>query len=156
MGMHRISIDLFDETIRAVVAEYVTQISHEAKRRSFLAANELKTASAEVLAGERSGRIYRIPETKKRYQASAPGEAPASRLNDLRKSWLPQSHAEQRGKALMLKAEIASNIPYADYLEHGTKNENGEWRIKPRPYHNAIRAKAIPRVKAIYKRRYFH
>lgn len=38
------------------------------------------------MTGNKSGRIYKIPGTQRRYQASAPGQAPAVRTGALRTS----------------------------------------------------------------------
>jgi hypothetical protein len=73
-----------------------------------------------ILTGARSGRIYQIPGTKKDYTASAPGEAPAVRLGDLRTSY----------RFVIKKYEglIGSPLAYALDLEKGTSH------MAPRPH----------------------
>lgn len=72
------------------------------------------------LTGSRSGRIYRIPGTSRRYTASAPGEAPATRTGDLRTSY--------RFKVYQKSAVVGSPLMYALHLEKGTS------KMAPRPH----------------------
>lgn len=70
--------------------------------------------------GPKSGRIYRVPGTTDEfYQASAAGEAPAIASGDLRDDWgiYPENLAQQRNRQVV----IGSTLPYAKYLEDGTK-----------------------------------
>lgn len=76
------------------------------------------------LTGSRSGRSYRIPGTKKRYTASKPGQAPASRTGTLRSSYRFQ--ISRRGGDPV--GEVGSPEEYALYLEKGTD------RMAPRPH----------------------
>lgn len=76
------------------------------------------------LTGQRSGRSYRIPGTKKRYTASKPGEAPASRTGVLRSSYRLQV-VKRGGEPI---GEVGSPEEYALYLEKGTEN------MAPRPH----------------------
>ena len=89
----------------------------------------LKGAIKETLTGNRSGRVYRVPGTKKNYTASAPGEAPASRTGTLRNAI---SHAVNKAKltAVVGPRLLGSdpNKQYPLWLEFGTK------KIAPRPY----------------------
>ena len=74
----------------------------------------------EELTGEREGRTYRIPGTEKTYQASKPGEPPASRVGDLRRKYTFRT----KGHA----AEVGNPLEYAYYLEKGTR------KMAPRPH----------------------
>lgn len=83
------------------------------------------------LVGERSGRIY-IYEGRE-HQASAPGEPPAYRSGDLRKS-ITNSGVQWDGDNAF--GEVGSDMPYARILEYGGIAGNGA-RILPRPYISA-------------------
>lgn len=72
------------------------------------------------LSGARRGRSYTLPVVKAKYQASAPGEAPATRTGDLRKSY--------GFRIQPYLAEIGSPLDYALFLEKGTRN------MAPRPH----------------------
>ena len=89
----------------------------------------LKGAIKETLTGNRSGRTYRVPGTKKDYTASAPGEAPASRTGTLRNAI---SHAVNKAKltAVVGPRLLGSdpNKQYPLWLEFGTK------KMAPRPF----------------------
>lgn len=60
------------------------------------------------------------------YQASAPGEAPASRTGRLRQSFFATIEPSKDGNSH--NAIIRTSVLYADDLEYGTK------RVAPRPY----------------------
>lgn len=77
-----------------------------------------------TLSGVRSGREYRVPGTRRKYRASAPGQAPASRTGQLR---------QRRGVRVERNRDsvivfVGSNVPYARHLERGTAN------MAPRPF----------------------
>lgn len=68
----------------------------------------------EVLIGNRSGQWYRVPGTKRTYRASLPGEAPATRLGDLRRSYRV---GNVEGSGLNANVKVGSNLKYAPVLE---------------------------------------
>lgn len=76
------------------------------------------------LAGDRSGRIYRIPGTRKTYTASAPGEPPASRTGELRQHI--GTKVEQRGRKI--SGQVGTDVEHGTFLEKGTRD------ILPRPW----------------------
>lgn len=90
----------------------------------FAASLHMQGKIQETLAGQRSGRPYRVPGTKVTYTASAPGEAPAVRLGDLRRSI--NYKIEQEADEVI--GRIGSELDYGLYLERGTLN------IAPRPW----------------------
>lgn len=98
------------------------------------AALEVRTEAQNSMRPPKSGRIYKVPNFAKTYQASAPGEAPAIRTGNLRSSII----TEFIGKC---HRRIGTNVEYAKYLELGTK------RIGARPF---LRP-ALEKVAAKYK-----
>ena len=64
----------------------VKDIRSAVQNRTYRASNELRNAALHVLRGKRSGRLYRVPNTKQKYRASAPGEPPAARTGAFRLS----------------------------------------------------------------------
>jgi phage gpG-like protein len=83
----------------------------------------------------KSGRIYRVGKTPsakqkargakfREHQASAPGEAPAIDTGALRRS---VTHKIVKDSWAHYRATIGSKLPYAAYLEFGTRH------IEPRP-----------------------
>ena len=74
----------------------------------------------QILVGTRSGRFYYIPGTKKLYQASAPGEAPARMFGDLARDYKPSVKG--------FEGAVGAVLLYALMLEKGTK------KMKPRPH----------------------
>ena len=77
-----------------------------------------------VLTGTRSGRVYIIPATKVKYQASAPMEAPAIRLGDLRQKY----NYKVLGHGFNAIGYVGNPLPYAPMLEYGTS------KMQPRPH----------------------
>lgn len=100
------------------------------------------------LTGQRSGRVYPVPGTgqvesveitdkngKRRkvrklvgarfYTASAPGEAPAVRFGDLRKTIRYKMILDRPG---VIAAQVGSPLEYAIHLEFGTR------KMAPRPF----------------------
>jgi len=135
--------------IKTEVDKIVGKITLQAKSRAFRAANTLKNSALEVLRGQRSGRIYRAPFSKRKYTASAPGEPPAVRSGDLRRSWRPMTGSEGAGDTLTIKPAIVTNVEYAPYLEHGTKKG-----MAPRPFEERIIQNAMPKVTKIFSEPY--
>ncbi len=91
----------------------------------------LRDAIKVKLTGDRSGRSYYVPGTRKLYTASAPGEPPASRLGNLMKAI---SHKVNKGK---LEAFVGPRLlgkdpdkQYPKWLEFGTP----KGQMSPRPY----------------------
>lgn len=134
--------------IRGAVAKAVEQINWEVQSRAFRAANELRNSSLTVLRGQRSGRVYRRPFASGHYTASAPGEPPAVRSGDLRRSWRQNTRSERGPQGLTVRPAIITNVPYAAMLDEGTR------KMAPRPYKDAVIENAKPRIKAIYREPY--
>lgn len=101
-----------------------------AEKAVFAAALYFEGAVKRTLTGARSGRIYRIGRRGRTYQASAPGEPPASRTGALRQSI---THTDPQWSGDNVWVEVGSNLPYAAILEYGGVSWNGA-RILPRPY----------------------
>jgi hypothetical protein len=142
-------------------------LTDEIERRVHQCVEVVRTETLKVLSGSRSGRWYAIPGTKsryrnarqqivrsraksdtgrahlKRYQASAPGEAPATRLGGLRQSMRTLLEADARA----VTGFVGSDLPYSVYMEKGTK------RIRPRPFLSRAFASTRGEIRAILSRR---
>lgn len=75
-----------------------------------------KTLLTEVLVGQRTGRWYTLPGTKgrKKWRASRPGEPPATRLGDLRRSYKLGKLEVSPGR---VQIKLGNNLVYAPILE---------------------------------------
>lgn len=124
------------------------KVKNQMRVRGVRAANEMRNASNLVLRGQRSGRIYRVPHSKRYYQASAPGEPPAVRTGALRQSFVPRSKGYEDGSTFVVEAEIHTNTKYAGWLDEGTA------KMAARPYSKRIQDKAYPKVKRIFEEPY--
>ena len=131
--------------------EIAEKIQHQMESRAVRASYELYNASQLVLRGQRHGRRYRVPGTKRYYTASAPGEPPAVRTGAFRMSWQPKS---QR-----VFGTYFSRIE-SDYRVGGGRHnlgdllENGTSRMAPRPYSDQIIQRAEKNINAIYSEPY--
>lgn len=119
--------------------------------RAYRASNELHSAEFRVLRGRRSGRVYRVPNTRRHYRASAPGERPAQRTGAFRLSW--HSSVPAAGNPYIARIESGLKAGKSGYVL-GELLENGSSRMAPRPYQEEIIEKALPAVKRIYKEPY--
>lgn len=142
--------------IENVCKEISTKISIGMRSRGYRAANELRNASQLVLRGQRSGRRYRVPGTRKHYTASAPGEPPAVRTGAFRASWQPK---QKVNVGTHNQVSVTSYIESRQRTDNGSYNlgpllENGSGRMAPRPYKEKIQEKAKPKIVKIYKEPY--
>ena len=138
--------------IEMIVQQYVEHIKHQMQSRSYRVANEMRNESQKVLRGQRSGRRYRVPNTKAYYTASAPGEPPAVRTGTFRRSWQAKSYAD--GDNVHSVIESNATTENGKYLL-GEMLEEGTSKMAPRPYKQRILEKARQQAMRIYKEPYF-
>lgn len=139
-----------------VSEEVIDTVTTQMKSRAERATHQLRNAKIEVMRGNRSGRVYRIPSTGATYRASAPGEPPAKRTGAFSSSMRRASYAEGSGKNLTVHATLQSK------LRVGGKNkvllsqilEEGTGKMAPRPYKEAILKIAKPKITKIFKEPY--
>lgn len=135
--------------IQEKIGRKVESVNRQAVSRGIQAVNALRNAEMEVLEGQRSGRVYRKPDSKATYTASAPGEPPARRTGNLRLHWNGRVIKESISSGgIVVTAELESQEPYAGILEHGSR------RMAPRPFVEKIKEKAMPEIKKIYGKPY--
>lgn len=132
------------------VNKVTSEITDQMKSRGVRAANELTRAKNAVLRGRRSGRQYRVPNTRRKYTASAPGEVPAQRTGQYRLKWDEKSYAE--GNTVHSQIESHVRTENGKY-NLGTLLEEGSpgGKIAPRPHKKKIADKARPNIVKIFK-----
>lgn len=144
-------------------------IKHQMVSRAYRGANELRNASQLILRGNRGGRRYKVPGTYKRqrdkasgkmkngryYTASAPGEPPAVRTGAFRMSWQPRTYIDYTSGSYGTVSEISSTqrTDNGKYLL-GEILEDGTGKMAPRPHHQKIQQKALPKILKIYNEPY--
>lgn len=134
------------DEVREAVEKKVKHISMKIRSKAARVNNALRNAELEVLKGQRSGKRYRKPDSKRTYQASSPGESPARRTGKLRLDWARGVEGVTSGSdEVKYTAYIESQVPYAGYLEHGTS------KMAPRPYVDKIKEKALPEIERIVR-----
>ena len=139
----------YERLIHPKIQEVTGIVDKKILSRAFYSLNALRNAELDVLSGQRSGKIYKKPNVKKYYKASAAGEPPASRTGALRLHWNGVvKNATSYGNGIRVLAEIESNSEYAGYLEHGTS------KMAPRPFVKRIRDNAEPEVRKIFEAPY--
>ena len=136
--------------ISGAVHGFVQDVEKQVASRAERAAHVIRKYELSVLSNnpKRSGKVYRKPASNKTYTASAPGEPPALRTGDLRRSFRPLAKSEIVQSAKHYTPGIRTDVKYAPFLEDGTN------RISPRPYAEEIKQKAFPEVKAIFEEKY--
>ena len=110
-----LTIQVIDNTL-----PILNRFNREHQARLTAAGQEWHKAVVKKLRGSRTGRLYKVPGTERTYRASKPGEAPASRLGDLRTSY----------RFIVKKSEalVGTPLKYAVALEKGTR------KMAPRPH----------------------
>lgn len=141
------------QLIGKTIAVTLKGMQREVSQRAYRASNELRNASLYILRGRRSGKRYKVPNTGKKYKASAPGESPAVRTGVFRLSWGTHIHVEKKGVHFRAVSSIESKEK-AGGKPLGEMLENGTGKVKPRPYKQKVIDKALPKVKEIYKKPY--
>lgn len=141
------------QIIEKMIATTLKGVQKEVSQRAYRASNELRNAELYVLRGQRSGKKYRVPGTRRKYTASAPGESPAVRTGVFRLSWGTHVHVEKNGTHFRAVSAIESKERAGGRLL-GEMLENGTGRIAPRPYKQKVIDRALPKIKAIYQKPY--
>lgn len=143
----KIDVNGTNEKFAKAVNDAVKSAKTQAQSRAIRASNELRNSALRVLRGQRSGRVYKLPFSKKTYRASAPGEPPAVRSGRLRISWAARAIGKSDSEVI---ASIHTDVKYAPWLQEGTD------RIAPRPFEEPIIDDAKPRVMAIFGEPYLN
>lgn len=157
--------------VDVAIEDTVKGIRNQVKRRTYLAAHELRNSSQMVLRGQRSGRRYKVPGTYRRqrdkkpygdgkmkngryYTASAPGEPPAVRTGTFRNSWqVSQTAVRELYGSYFARIESGLMTDGGQYLL-GEILEEGTGKMAPRPYVEKTLERAEPNIYRIYSEPY--
>ena len=151
-----------DIDVKGIINKKVNDVSNETVSRAYRASNVLRNAALNVLRGKRSGRIYRVPFSSTKYQASAPGEPPAQRTGILRQSWRTKVSSSRQMNYVVINPAITTDVKYAPWLQDGVDkgikkakgNISYHLTIKPRPFKEPIIEMAKPQIEAIMSEPY--
>ncbi len=135
---------------RAILNKDINSIKRQMQSRCYRSANALRNAALDVLKGSRGGNKHRVPGTRRYYNASKSGEPPAVRTGTFRNSWQPTAICD--GVSFISRIETNVNVNghnLGAILEYGTS------KMAPRPHHDKIREKALPKIREIYSEPYF-
>lgn len=116
------------------------QVNSEAKGKAFMTLNAMYNSAQKVLSGQRSGRRYRVPHSRRMYTASAQGEAPANRTGNLRRNWSKSVIGVNTADGVKITHRLTSDMKYASILEER----------KNRPFTDRIIDGALSEVEMIY------
>jgi hypothetical protein len=103
------------------------QLEQQIEQRMRKAVYRVHRQLTGILSGSRSGKVYRVPGTRRTYTASAPGQAPAVRLGDLRTSYRPVVE----GKGWNSVGKVGTPMDYGAFLEHGTSRMSKRPHLRP-------------------------
>ena len=120
-------------------------LDQTAPKRMMEATNEVRNTVLTTLSGNRSGRTYYVPGTRKSYTASSPGQAPATVTSELRQS--VKASTEGNGRSVIGKVKATSK--HALPLEFGTKN------MAARPFMKPSFDKSLDAIRRILTRTWF-
>lgn len=151
------SVSISGPSLEEIVKELNEDVKHQLEGRTYRASNELRNSALLVLRGQRGGRRYRVPGTKRYYTASAPGEPPAVRTGNFRISWKtdPRCSGAFNAYWARIKNDVRTDngrYTLGEILEEGTPGG----KIAPRPHHDRILQHAEPKVVKIYEEPYFN
>jgi hypothetical protein len=94
------------------------------------ATQAVRTETLKTLSGNRKpdpDRIYFVPGTKRKYQASSPGEAPASATGTLRQHVKTEITVEER----TIVGGVGTDVIYGPWLEFSTSNMEARPWLRP-------------------------
>jgi len=134
---------------KSYLKEVQKKINRIAKERMLEAVDEVRNKTLLKLTGNRSGRTYYVPGTKKAYTASSPGEPPAIATGALRQSI--KGKVEGEGRAIV--GMVGTDQKYGPMLEFGT--HKGKHQILPRPWLRKSFEESQAKVKEIFTRIWF-
>lgn len=128
-------------TVRSFTKKVIQAIENDAQKRALRIGHMLRNYIVTQLAGQRSGRVYRVPGTKRFYTASAPGEYPAVRTGYLRRSIRTVVRQDLWG----VYAVVGTDVPYGASLERrGAQGLKGG-----RPWLTRAYAEMLPEIRKV-------
>jgi hypothetical protein len=122
------------------LSKVMDQIEKAQKDRLTKSCLAVRNVALVKLAGPGRGRWYNVPGTKRKYQASAPGDPPAPRTGVLRRTVKWAIQGEGGGE---MEGLVGSDQKYAPGLEFGTPT------MAPRPWLRPSFEEAEVEVKSI-------
>lgn len=132
-------------TLKFHTKKVVKSIEDTAAKRMAEATQAVRTQVLETLSGNRSGRTYYVPGTKRTYTASSPGEPPAIATSELFKS----ISTAVEGVARTIIGLVGTDKIQGKMTEFGTRN------MAPRPWLKISFEKSLGKVKSIFGRKWF-
>jgi len=124
--------------------EVVKAIEDTASKRMLEAVQVVRNQVLDTLSGSRSGRIYRVPGTRRAYTASSPGQPPAVATADLRQSVKVAVEIESRQVIGMVGTDAIQ----------GKMTEFGTRKMAARPWLRISFEKSLDKVKSILSRKW--
>ena len=136
-----------DVTFKSNIPEIMKKIDSTAKGRMLEAVMEVRNKTLVTLSGNRTGRTYYVPGTKRTYTASSPGQPPAVATGELRQSI--KGVVESEGKQIV--GRVGTDKIQGLVLEFGTH----DGRILARPWLKKSFDESNAKVKEIFMRLWF-
>lgn len=139
--------------IRQEISQKMVGIEKEIALRSYRVSNETRNALLTKLREQKSGKTYKLPNSKATYTASASGEAPANRTGALRNSYGTKMSMARKNGNFVAYAGIESGLKSGGYLI-GDLLESGTKYMDPRPFRDAVIEKVKPYADKVYSAPY--
>lgn len=124
--------------LTTIVTQEIRDIEQQLIGACYQGANDMRNQALKTLRGQRHGRRYRVPNTRRYYTASAPGEPPAVRTGVFRTSWRPTVYVSSQGNGFEAIAKIESTLRTDQGQNLAELLESGSSKMAPRPYQEEI------------------
>ncbi len=132
-------------TFKSNIPQMMRKVESIVRDRMLESAFAVRNTVLETLSGNRSGRTYYVPGTRKKYTASAPGQPPAVATSELRQSVT----ASVKGEGRNMAGTVGSKAKHALPLEFGTR------KMAARPWLRISLEKTLLKLKGIWGRKWF-
>ncbi len=135
-------------TFKSNIPQVLRKVESISKDRMLESVNEVRNTVLETLSGTRKPdptRIYYVPGTRKKYQASSPGQPPAVATGELRQSI--KTSVEGEGKKVI--GTVGTKVKHGLMLEFGTR------KMAARPWLRKSLEKTLPKLNGIWGKRWF-
>lgn len=156
--------DLFKKIEYTVKREIVPKLQEKCTRTAQKVGLMLRNNTIQQFNGPKSGNTYKVKKVSttesgkkkvsvREYRASAPGESPAIRTGNLKKSFQFRNTTHRSHNGARVESETYSNVRPADGPQYNYAwLDKGIGKIAPRPYSGKALMKTVDQYERLLKR----
>ncbi len=152
-------------SITSNVGDVLAKIDSTTKDRMDKATKAVREEAVKLLSRPGQGREYYVPDTKRKYRASTPGNPPAKRTGTL----MNHIKCSVQGEGDSLEGLVGSGEKYAPALEYGSRHPRsvglnryggekvtmGSTSIAPRPWLRPAFEHSTEKIREIFTAAWF-